>query len=380
MNATEQLALYNRLAVYLKTVYDVVNIETMSWLANVAWWSGSSSTVSSTRRHLVDDLITGLKTDGVWSKLDRLWLFAAENTYSALFDIVRNQSATLVNSPTFTTDRGYTGDGAAAYINTNFNPGDGGIHSFVQNSAVAFAWNVTQTGAQDGNIIGHSTVSYTELGLQSTDAHTYWCINSDGSFPNNLPYAMSPVSIGLWAINRDGPTSEGLYINGTIAGTGAHSSAALLSETLWVLRGGSYYSTTQAACFGVGASLNATDQSNLYTRLRTYMTAVGDSLMIILTPDVANQVRGLTVLGHALAPRLLTDGNLALLEAVLNDPAHAVHHEFLRANTTVVPDDAIVVIPPGETATPLIVGVAYRSIPKRLRLTVTRQIGSRARS
>ena len=62
--------------------------------------------VSSTRRTLVDALIRGLKTDGVWSKLDRLWLFAAENATSALVDVKEGRLATAVSSPTFTTDRG----------------------------------------------------------------------------------------------------------------------------------------------------------------------------------------------------------------------------------------------------------------------------------
>ncbi len=86
--------------------------------------------------------------------------------------------------------------------------------------------------------------------------------------------------------------------------------------------------------------------------------------MLILTPDQANQVRGLTVAGHALAPALLTDGNFALPEAALDDPYHAVHAQFLRDNAMVVPDDAIgtppVAPPDGEGApTPLIYYEVY---------------------
>lgn len=53
--------------------------------------------------------------------------------------------------------------------------------------------------------------------------------------------------------------------------------------------------------------------------------------MIILTPAQADHVRGLTVKGHALAPRPLANGTFALPEAVLNDPAHAQHKAYLSA-------------------------------------------------
>lgn len=45
--------------------------------------------------------------------------------------------------------------------------------------------------------------------------------------------------------------------------------------------------------------------------------------MMLLTPDQAWQVRGDTTEGHRLLPRLMADGNYALPEAVLSDPAHA---------------------------------------------------------
>lgn len=62
--------------------------------------------------------------------------------------------------------------------------------------------------------------------------------------------------------------------------------------------------------------------------------------MIILTPEQADQVRGLTAPGHAIAPRPLANGNFALPEACINDPAHAVHSTFLKTLPT-VPDNSI---------------------------------------
>lgn len=52
--------------------------------------------------------------------------------------------------------------------------------------------------------------------------------------------------------------------------------------------------------------------------------------MIILTAGEANQVRGLTIKGHAMAPVPLLDGTFALPDECLADPAHARHRGLLR--------------------------------------------------
>jgi hypothetical protein len=67
--------------------------------------------LSNSELRLVSNLIRGLKTDGVWSSLDRLWLFAAENSTQALTDLVARSSATATNSPTFTANQGFAGNG-----------------------------------------------------------------------------------------------------------------------------------------------------------------------------------------------------------------------------------------------------------------------------
>jgi hypothetical protein len=62
--------------------------------------------------------------------------------------------------------------------------------------------------------------------------------------------------------------------------------------------------------------------------------------MIILTKLQANLVRGLTILGHALVPRPMTDGKFALPESVLDDPVHARFRPLLNALPK-VPDSSI---------------------------------------
>src|SRR5262245_4406995 len=109
--------------------------------ATTAWVNAvvtNGGTVSAGRQTTVNTLITTLKSAGIWTKLDRLWLWAAENQPSALTDLVGLSLATAVNSPCFTADRGYTGNGSTSYIDTLFDPTTG--TAFNQNSCHFSVW------------------------------------------------------------------------------------------------------------------------------------------------------------------------------------------------------------------------------------------------
>lgn len=240
---------------------------TTAWVAAVV---SAGGTVSDARKVLVDDLIAGLKTDSIWTKLDRLWLFAAENAASALTDLVVPASATAVNTPTFTTDRGYAGDGATSYINLAFNPNTGSPN-FTQNSADIIVWSNT-AGAVSFDLIGTSADGSGSIYPRYADNHRYYNVcgaqqqspgtNSDGS--------------GLLVATRTGANASALYRNGSSEYTGVEASASLVNAINWRACGGTLGSSTgQCSAAGLGGGLSATDQSNLYSRIRTYMTAVG---------------------------------------------------------------------------------------------------------
>jgi hypothetical protein len=78
---------------------------------------------SSGQQLLQNQLVVDLKDGGIWSKLDTFGVFATDGDSDfALIDWIRLSDYTAVNSPTFTTDEGFTGNGATSYINTSFNP------------------------------------------------------------------------------------------------------------------------------------------------------------------------------------------------------------------------------------------------------------------
>src|SRR5262249_57621708 len=93
--------------------------DTLAWQSAV---QGAGGAVGYAQLGFVDRLIFDLKAANVWAGLDRLWLFAAENSQQALIDLVARAGATAVNSPTFTATRGWQGNGTSSYLHSHFNP------------------------------------------------------------------------------------------------------------------------------------------------------------------------------------------------------------------------------------------------------------------
>ncbi len=218
---------------------------------------------------LISQLIAGLQTDGVFTKLDRLWVFAQATQALALSDLIAGAVATNVNSTTFTANVGFTGDGAAMYIETNWNPTVDAVN-YAQNSASLFAWSNTG-GSIDKTIVGwqngHESIIPGGFG-----SNFFYALNS-----NNTNDAVGGITgAGLYAVSRHDATTIEAYKNGASVQTNAaQPSAAPNNHNFNVLQASLGFDTRQCCAAGWGGDLTGTDQSNLYTRLRTYMTAVG---------------------------------------------------------------------------------------------------------
>jgi hypothetical protein len=222
----------------------------------------------------LQDLINGLTSDGIFAKLDRLWIFAQPTEGEALVDLVASATATAVNSPAFAANVGFTGDNATSYVNSNFNASTAG-GNYARDSATLFLWCNTATGESNNGIAGLSTGdAFTYMDLRD-GATSYFAINDSdwASFDFN---ASDTNCQAFYSMNRNGGTSSTAYKNGSSVQTSVNASAALPnSNFVFCFSTFLGFSPNQVCCAGFGGSLNATEQANLYTRLRTYMTAVG---------------------------------------------------------------------------------------------------------
>lgn len=255
----------------MRTTGGAVDARARLWSAAVV---GAGATVSRSQLNRVSTIIKSLDAAGVWSSLDRLWLFAAENATQALIDIKALASATAVNSPTFAVSRGYTGNASSSYINTNFNASTAG-GNYARNSASMGAWMVGTSPAGTQVLIGNDDGSYSRI-IPGTAAGVGREIEVNQGTPETI-YAGTALT-GFMHAQRTAAAVNGFFTNGGTqesAGTGA--SIALPNHNHLILAAPASvpekFSGAQVAAGWIGASLAS--PLALYTPLRAYMTAVG---------------------------------------------------------------------------------------------------------
>lgn len=226
---------------------------------------------TATRAGLIDALIAGLKTDGIWSLLDLFYVQAAHDSQAARLNWINPATYTCleVASPTFTTDQGYAGNGTTSYLNTQYTPSTNAVN-LAQNSATIAVWS--RTAAVDKFVFGNGTsTGIIAIGTRLTGDFFSYRMNQ-----STTTATASTDGSGLFAASRSGASATQGYRNGaTLGAAGSAASAALPAQALNIGRVAAGFSGVQVAAAAVGANLSGAQHLALYTRLNTYMTAIG---------------------------------------------------------------------------------------------------------
>ena len=215
----------------------------------------------------IANLIDGLVADGVWAQLDCLYVLAQQNATDARLNLV-SASYPLTGTPTFTAYQGFSGFSASA-LNTGFNDSTATSPNYTLNSASMGVWVYSLI---DGTGVDIGSDTSTDNILISFSGTSYTRINGVNS--NSIP-APAAGSKGLFGGDRPSSANVIPYWNGVAQTTQASGSAAVVNANFAIGNiGGNSVAHTLSGAF-IGASLGSAGQLALYTRLRTYMTAVG---------------------------------------------------------------------------------------------------------
>lgn len=222
------------------------------------------------RRNLINDLIVGLKADGDWTKLTWLSLIAAHASQAGRLNAVNPDQALIeVNGPTFTTDRGYTGNGSTSYLDAGRALGG----QFTLNSG-SFGTYVNQVpGAGDRHVAGP---------VGGPPFTVVFCVSAVpgqlfGYSNNNSGFSGAAADTGMHIVSRTSATAAALYRNGTSIVTDANAATAVPTGNVGVGRGGNIYAAARHACVFWGAGLDTAAVARVSSRILTYLTAIGAS-------------------------------------------------------------------------------------------------------
>lgn len=244
-----------------------------------AYFNALATQPSDAHKALMDTyLFKPLVENGIFAELERLWIGATELESNSYISLVNPTSTAMapINSPTFTTLEGWTGDGSTSYIETNsfFDPTDG---KYQQDDASFFIYLRTNSsgvifdfGTFDGNprqsLIAPRTTTDSILAMVNASTPVSGT-NTDAR--------------GLYLIQRKA-TSLAAYKNRTTTlGSISAASVGLSTKELYLLsynNNGSPlgFSDRQMSIAGYGSS--NIDQATLSDILNGYMTQLGKNV------------------------------------------------------------------------------------------------------
>jgi hypothetical protein len=241
------------------------------WIATVG-----QANVSGPRGRMVSDTIRELKAGGVWADLDFLPVLCAENTAQALVDWKARKTMTLINTPTFTADRGYAF--STSGLNTGFVPSTDAVRA----TGTSFmAGSYERTNVADGNrtmgAYASPTLNVLVLPRNASNG-TAFQMNT-----NALITATGVTdSRGLTVAVTDGANATG-YKNGAAALTVAATSAGTSLINLALFIGGynsagsltSPRASTLGYCMFGRNAWTATQHATFYDVMQRFMTKLG---------------------------------------------------------------------------------------------------------
>jgi len=273
--------------------------QALAFLARVA---ALPATLNATHTQAYKDLINGLVNDGIINGsmtgansglgaggtiLDCLYIMATDtitgtNTAVANLNLC-GTSYTLspVNSPTFTADQGYTGNGSTSYLNAIFNPATATTPNYVQDSASLGCYILTnRTTTQQYVSIGVNGPPYAYIQPYRVSGGNNVNLDLNGaSFP--FATASPATSQGFTGVVRTVSGSINGYKNNSSTPFGsalADTSTGVRNAAYAILNApglGAAVSADQAAAAFIGAGITGAQWLAISTRINNYMTALG---------------------------------------------------------------------------------------------------------
>jgi hypothetical protein len=221
----------------------------------------------STRKGHINTLIVALKAAGIWTKLDRLWIMAAADSQAAQRNWIADaNNLTEVSSPTFTTDRGYQGNGTSSYVT-------GGTYAsltkFTRNDCCMFGWMwdsaavATSCFGADGN--------FNILLAGRAAGNVMFTRVNDGTGTTTQTVTDGK---GLCGFSRALSTEYNSFKGDTLALVTV-TTTNNPANTVSAGKTGTQFSLGKFSALGVGSSLNQTEITALNNAMTAYMTAVG---------------------------------------------------------------------------------------------------------
>lgn len=222
------------------------------------------------RKGLIARFIGALYAASVWAKMDVMWVLAAHDEQFGRLNWKSpgNFTLTAVNSPTFTTDRGFAGNQSTSYLATGWDWATNGVQ-YTQNNAHASVYQ--RTGGTGNPLLMQDNASYRTAvaGRVNVPLRINGATNITGGSATQPAHGI---------VRRNVSTDASLMIDGVQVATVASTSTTGANTSDFCFGGGAAgapFNGAQAAGGTFGAYLDDTEALAFYNAWNAYMVALG---------------------------------------------------------------------------------------------------------
>jgi len=225
---------------------------------------------SVSQRVKQNTLLVSLKSSGIWNKLDSFCMFATDGSSDfALIDWKRLSLYTAVNSPTFTINSGFLGNGTSSYIDTNFNISTG--TNYTLNNA-SRNWWLKDSGSGTGNQLE---------GILASNYNGTSFFNNAGQRINSSGSASISVDMNVygWRGWYRSTSTNIAYSKYTFfldyADTNTQTSSSLVSANQTIMRNFSGFGGRRIWQFySLGGNFLSAENTIYYTAINKYINSI----------------------------------------------------------------------------------------------------------
>ncbi len=247
-----------------------------------AYFDAMTVQLTVAQKRVIDTAIKA--TSAQLAKMDYVNIALATEQQSMINLVDPSKSGTKVGSPTFTAYKGWTGD-ASNYINTGFNPGDGGSYNLTRNNTTISFYSNKYIDLANSLWAGNNgtATSGLSIGIYRDGQRVLGGINDDGSYFVNVG-----VYVKEFLVNRrDGSSSTYRNFNLHKISRSVESAAVLNSAVKIAL------TKNRGALFFAGSFLDDGELSSFMNAWLPVLEYFGSDYWSNFTPSTPS----LTVLG-----------------------------------------------------------------------------------
>jgi hypothetical protein len=262
----QQTGLFAHPSVALPLVVDPYLDET--W-AVIDRWDALGVPAPKAREDLLDGFFVAITAAEVVEDLDAIHLTAAHAEAAARVNLLSPATGLIpVNSPVFTPDRGYTGDGVSSYLNLGIAPGSPGL-KLDNNSFSAGFWCLLEAAA---NTLEFSQTSAGNFYLRARTVSGRSEGRCFGAGATSRPVSSA---IGFTAVVRTDASGFVLVRDDDVIATLEDPSTDFATTNFTLLRRASAYSAQQVGFAFIGRGPTPPRRAALKTAALAWLTGVG---------------------------------------------------------------------------------------------------------